>query len=168
MSLFGAAWTVGSFKAIAEAAADSVTYFETSGWRGIMETGQGSPLPEIFHSIPGGVFPLYHVLADAGEFSGGSCIPVQTSHPLQVNGLLLCKEGRERLLLANYSGQPQRVHIANLMPSLSARWLDETNLIQAMQAPEEYRQAAEKPLETKDGALELDLLPYAVVKIDSH
>lgn len=168
MSLFGAAWTTGSFKAIAEAATDSVTYFETSGWRGVMETGLGSPLPDIFHSIPGGVYPLYHVLADIGEFTGGSLLPVQTSHPLQVNGLLLRTGGRERMLLANYSGQPQHVHIANLLFSLSTRWLDETNLIQAMQTPEVYRQATEAFLESRDGALELDLLPFAVVKIDGR
>ena len=168
MSLFGADWTTGSFKAIAEAAADSVTYFETSGWRGVMETEQGSPLPDIFQSFPGGVYRLYHVLSDIGEFKGGSLLPVQTSHPLQVNGLLLRKGGRERMLLANYSGQPQHVVIANLLSSLSTRWLDETSLIQAMQSPEVYRQASEAFLETRGSALELDLLPYAVARIDSH
>ena len=169
MSLFGAVWTVGSYKAIAEAAANSVTYFETSGWRGVMETVQGSALPDIFHSFAGGVYPLYHVLADVGEFKGGGIImPVQTSHPLQVNGLLLCKGEKERMLLANYTGQAQHVHISGLLPSLSLRGLDETNLVQAMQSPEEYRQASEAPRQASDGVLELDLIPYAVVKIDSH
>ena len=34
MSLFGAAWTVGSVKSLAEAGAAAMTYFETTGWRG--------------------------------------------------------------------------------------------------------------------------------------
>ena len=36
-SLLGAAWTVGSLKYLAEAGAASVTYYETAGWRGVVE-----------------------------------------------------------------------------------------------------------------------------------
>ena len=58
LSLFAAAWTLAMIKALAEAGADSVTFYETTGWRGVMETAAGSPLPEKFPSIPGAVFPL--------------------------------------------------------------------------------------------------------------
>ena len=34
MSLFGAGWTVGSLKYLCESEAYSLTYFETTGWRG--------------------------------------------------------------------------------------------------------------------------------------
>ncbi|HTP57539.1 MAG TPA: hypothetical protein VMM82_01395, partial [Spirochaetia bacterium] len=37
LSLFGAAWTAGSIHSLASAGADSVTYFETFGGRGLME-----------------------------------------------------------------------------------------------------------------------------------
>ena len=43
MSLFAAAWTLGSIKYLAESGASSVTYYETTGWRGVMETEAGSP-----------------------------------------------------------------------------------------------------------------------------
>ena len=39
MSLFGAGWTLGSIKYLSESGASSVTYYETTGWRGVMETG---------------------------------------------------------------------------------------------------------------------------------
>ena len=54
----------------AESGVSSATYYETTGWRGVMETAQGSPLPELFPSLPGGVFPLYHVFADLTEGEG--------------------------------------------------------------------------------------------------
>ena len=63
MSLLGAGWTLGSIKYLADGGAASATYYETTGWRGVMETEQGSPLPRRFRSEPGMVFPLYHVLA---------------------------------------------------------------------------------------------------------
>ena len=49
MSLLGAAWTVGSIASLAAAGADSVTWYETVGWRGLIERESGSPVPE---SIP--------------------------------------------------------------------------------------------------------------------
>lgn len=139
MSLFSAAWTVGSFKYTAEAGVQSITYYETTGWRGVMETAQGSPLPGVFHSHPGTVFPVYHVLADIGDFAGGSVIPVRSSNPLQGIGFLLRKSGRERMVVANVSRHPQRIQIRGLVGQVSARMLDETNAFQSMKFPEEYR-----------------------------
>ncbi len=167
MSLFGAGWTLGSFKYLAESGADSITYFETSGWQGVMETDQGSARPEVFHSLTGCVFPLYHVLADIGEFNGGSIQPVRTTHPLLANGLLLRKGKRERMILASHSAQPQHVSLHNLFPTQTVRRLDETNMIQAMRSPLEYRQAAELLFEVNGPSLELEMLPYSVIKIDS-
>jgi D-apionolactonase len=87
MSLFGAGWTLGSLKYLAESGVGSVTYYETTGWFGVMETEQGCPLPEQFPSRPGMVFPLYHVLADAGELAGAEVLPVASSQPLAFDGL---------------------------------------------------------------------------------
>ena len=75
MSLLGAGWTLGSLKHLSESAIYSATYFETTGWRGVMETEAGSPLPEKFRSLPSAVFPLYHALADVGEFASGDVLP---------------------------------------------------------------------------------------------
>ncbi len=50
MSLFGAAWTLGSLKYLCESETHSLTYYETTGWRGVMETELGSHLPEKFFS----------------------------------------------------------------------------------------------------------------------
>jgi len=36
--LFGAGWTAGSLKYLCASGAASLTYYETSGWRGVMRT----------------------------------------------------------------------------------------------------------------------------------
>ncbi|MCI0538313.1 MAG: hypothetical protein L0Z50_24160, partial [Verrucomicrobiales bacterium] len=74
MSLLGAGWTLAILKHCVQARVDSVTLYEAAGWRGVMELDGSTRLPEKFHSIPGSVFPLYHVLADLGEFAAGEAL----------------------------------------------------------------------------------------------
>lgn len=166
MSLFGAGWTSGSLKYLAESGVSSVTYFETTGWRGAIETEPGSPVPGKFHSFPGGVYPLYHVLADVGEFADGAVIRSHSSDPLTVNGIAVEKGNQVRILLANLTAEPRKVTLPNLGARATLRVLDERNVEQAMQSPEEFRAEAGQPVETGDGALELTLLPFAVARID--
>jgi hypothetical protein len=167
MSLLGAGWTAGSLKYVAESDVYSVTYYETTGWLGVMETEAVSPLPKKFHSLPGGVFPMYHVLADVGEFAGGEVLPTTSSSTLKVDGLALRKDGKTRVLLANLSPEPQHVIVSNLSQRVRVRHLDETNAEEAMRSPEDFRSQAGELQETSSGALKLSLLPYAVARIDS-
>ena len=167
MSLFGAGWTLGSIKYLSESGASSVTYYETSGWRGVMETANGSPLPEKFRSLPGAVFPLYHVLADVGEFVGGEVLVSKSSDPLKVEGISLRKNGKTRTLLANLTPDLQRVRAQNLAATVRVRLLDETNAQAAMSSPETFRSGTGEPVRTAEGILALNLLPYAIAQIDN-
>lgn len=166
MVLLGAGWTAVSLKYLAESGAHSATYYETTGWRGVMETEAGSPLPEAFRSLPGSVFPLYHVLADVGDFAGGQVVPTSSSDSLPVDGLALCKDDRTRVLLANLSASRQRVKVENLSERVRVLSLDEMNAESAMSSPESHRAQPGDLLQTDRGVLELDLLPYAVVRVD--
>jgi hypothetical protein len=166
MSLFGAGWTAGSLKYIIESDAQSATYYETSGWRGVMETGAGSPAPEKFQSIPGAVFPLYHVLADVGEFAGGEVIPAASGNPLAVEGLAIRRGGKTRVIVANLSPGGQQVSLENLAGAAWVRYLDETNVIEAMQSPEAFRAQPGEAHSTTEGRLALTLRPYAVARVD--
>jgi len=167
MSLFGAAWTAGSLKYLGQSAVDSVTYFETTGWRGVMETGQGSQTPDAFRSLPGCVFPMYHVFADVGEFSGGLVVPAISSDPLVSDGLALIKNGRTRVLLSNMTAEPQEVTVENLDENVRLRYLDETNAEEAMLAPETFRGREGELMRTRHGALQISLLPYSMARIDT-
>lgn len=167
MSLFGAGWTLGSIKYLAETGAVAgMTYYETTGWRGVMETAQGSALPQQFQSIAGGVFPLYHVLADVGEFAGGTVIQSTSSEPLQVDGLVLQKDGRTRILVANFTAQSQQVFIHPVQQGATVRYLDETNAEAAMAAPAEFRATMGAVISSSEGKLELTLRPFALACID--
>lgn len=168
MSLFGACWTLGSLKHLCEAGAASLTYFETTGWRGVMERKAGPPLPDRFCSLPDAVFPLYHVLADVGEFAAGNVLPSQSTEPLKVECLALAREGRQRLLLANLTGETIPVAVGGFAAaSVLVKRLDETTVWAATMNPREFRQSDAERQRTTDGALRISLLPYSVVRVDS-
>ncbi len=169
MSLFGAGWTLGSLQALAESGVEHVTYYETTGWRGLMETAGGSPLPAKFRSIAGGVFPLYHVLADAGEFAGGEVVRVVCSAPLEVAGLMLRRGRRARFLAANLSPRVQYLRISGtrLGPRLRIWKLDEHSAVMAMERPEEFRRSAGRLAQAVGDVIELALLPYGYARIDA-
>ena len=106
----GAAWTLGSIKFLAEAGATSATYYQVSGPFGLMDG------PELF--------PLYHVLADVGEFAGGDVLATETTEPRWLAALTLRKGERLRVLLANMFWQPQSVRLARIkgyIPEVGSR-----------------------------------------------
>ena len=169
MSLFGAAWTLGSIKYLAETGAASITYFQTHGWAGVMETAAGAPAPELFPSIPGAVFPLYHVLADVNEFAGGTVQPLDSSDPLQTCGLHLELAARRRLLVANLTSQPRIVMVdaSRLGPRARVSSLDEHTAEEAMRQPERFRARLGSLLEpVAEGRYRLAMLPYSVIRLD--
>jgi hypothetical protein len=108
---FAAAWTVLSLKAIAESGCiDAVTYYQATGWEGLMERAEGSPQPEDFPSRPGEAFPVYAVLrALAGRANARRCV---SSDPSVVDALAL-EDGS--LLIANATGQVQTVGVGNAL-----------------------------------------------------
>jgi hypothetical protein len=162
-SLLAGAWTVASLRHLAESGAASATYFETTGWRGLIETEQGSPAG--FASWPGMVFPVYHVLADAGEWRGGEVLAVESTEPLAVEALAVRRDGTLHLLVGSLSPNRQRCTVEGL-PSGSAtlRVLDEESFAEACSKPEAFRGRAETIVLA--GRLELDLRPYATVRLD--
>jgi hypothetical protein len=167
MSLLGAGWTLASLKYLAESGVASITYYETIGWLGVMESERGCPLPERFPSRAAMVFPLYHVLADAGEFAGAEVLPSESSQPLAFDGLALRLRNRLRVLLANLTHESLTVTVDGLGPLVRARVLDETSFDEATSAPEAFRDRREKTCSTTAGRLEIALRPYAYARLDS-
>jgi D-apionolactonase len=156
MSLFGAGWTLGSIKYLAESGVHSATYYETTGWRGLMETANGSPVPEKFASTAGTVFPMYHVFRALADFSAGQVQVSQSSQPLKVECLVLRKGEQQRILLANLTASIQRVTLSK--GTYTLRLLDATN---ALQDPDEFWQ-----LSPQIDISILNLPPYALAILD--
>jgi len=164
-TLFAAAWTLGSIAALAEGGADSVTYFETTGWRGVMETDEGSPLPERFPTLPGCVFPVYHVLAELAGLAGCEVQLMAGDVPLRVQGLAVKRDGGGSLWLANLTSRPQQVGLPDDIGAtgkMRLRLLDQANVSEAMTSPETFRRRPWLPLASR----ELLLTPHAVARID--
>lgn len=114
MSLFAAAWTVASLKSLAEGGADSITYYETTGWRGLIETADGSPLPGQFRSFAGMVFPVYWVFAFLAGARQAALWRATPDRPLLLDGLVVQMDDRLRLLLANLQPVAQAVYVQGL------------------------------------------------------
>jgi hypothetical protein len=163
MSLFLAGWTAASIKHIAEAGAQSITYFETAGWRGVMERAEGSPVPDKFPSLPGAVFPVYHVLADIAGFRPAQLIASRSSERLKVDLLALRRGDDVRLIVANLTAEPQAVRLPAALREARVRLLQASNAEDAMTAPGAYR-----TLEPAPAASLLALPPCAVACVDAR
>ncbi|MFN7934933.1 MAG: hypothetical protein U0R19_16505 [Bryobacteraceae bacterium] len=169
LSLFGAAWTLGSLKYLSEAGASSVTYFETAGAQGVLERDTGSRWPKLFASERGQVFPLYHVLADVNEYAGGMVLASRSSAPLVVDGIVLRKGLSTRVMLANMTDDVQVIRFAwpGTDARVGVRKLDEHSVRKATLAAEDYRRAKAQEITLASANVEIALLPYAVASIES-
>lgn len=167
MSLFGAAWTLSALKYLAESGASSVTFFETTGWLGVMEREAGCPLPDRFPSKPGRVFPLFHVLADVNEFADAPVLRCKSADPLRFEALALDTDPATRVLLANMTAEPQVVTIEHRFAGGGrVRTLDETTFDRATSDPLAFRAEPGEVVSPRDGRLTLSLRPHAYVRID--
>jgi hypothetical protein len=169
MSLFAAAWTLGSVRALVAGGAASATYYETTGWRGVMEREAGPLLPERFPSEPGVVFPVYHVLADLCRDAGAEALLLESSNPLAAQALALRHEGRHRVLVANMESREQAVRVALPTGRYRGRVLDLESVAGAAALPEEFRASAPLSVDAAaDGAADLTLGPWAVVTLEGE
>jgi len=165
-SLFTAAWTVGSLKRLLEAGAASLTYFEPTGWRGLIEFQGGAPLPERFPSDPGMAYPVFHVLAELAGRRGDDVVALEAGDDLVVTGLALRGETGLRVLAANLTAEPVAASLAGLGGDrASVRVLDADSAGRATGEPEAFRREGHDVPVTA-GTLSLALGPYAVATVD--
>ncbi|MDQ3225302.1 MAG: hypothetical protein M3Q50_01545, partial [Chloroflexota bacterium] len=167
-SLFAAGWLTGSLNALGNAGVDALTYFQTTGWRGIIERRDHQLRVPGFHSWPGMVFPIYHVLADIGEFRDGEMLPIALDDGLRVQALALRKGDRVRVILANMGEDPVTVSLE--IPSAGEgrmRRLDDQSMQLAATEPATFR-AMSQPVAARDGIFSVDLPPFGLVTLDMN
>jgi hypothetical protein len=142
-----------------------VTYFETTGWRGIKEKDTGSENPELFLSSPGMVFPVYHVFADIAGLKQGELLECSSTNPLRVQALALGTANSVHLLIANLRPEAEQCSIDGLRGHrVAVRSLDEHTARQAMAEPLEFR-AQQTWIPFAGPTLTLTLAPYSVTSI---
>ncbi|HEX2281510.1 MAG TPA: hypothetical protein VHG52_07090, partial [Thermomicrobiales bacterium] len=165
-SLFAAGWLAGSLNALANAGVDALTYFETTGWKGLIERRDHPLRIAKFHSWPGMVFPIYHVLADVAEFTSGQILPATSSDGLRVQALALRDGNRVRVVLANMSDEPLSVALA--IPeagTVTVRRLDDRTVYLAATDPDTFR-GSKEPVVVTDGSVDVDLPPFGLATLD--
>jgi hypothetical protein len=168
LSLLGAAWTAASIGELARSGATSVTYYETAGWRGVVERTKGSPMPDRFRSRPGQVFPLYHPLADALELRGAAVRELVPSDPLQVGGFAAETPDAVVVVVSNVTPGPLAFDVTGLAATaVTSRVLDARTVRLATDDPIAYRLASGQRIPVIDGAVHIELGPYGVARLDA-
>jgi hypothetical protein len=160
MSLFGAGWTLGSIASLVSAGAASVTYFETVGWRGVMEGVSESRSGAGFPSRPGMVYPIYHVFADLADRGALQPIAVRPGRE-GVTGLAMSNGDRLRVLVANLTAARVMVAIGPLGGrSARVRSLDGASAAMALMAPGRFRLTSDTVV-VRAGQVRYPLDPFA-------
>jgi len=132
MSLFGACWTVGSLKYLSEAGADSITIYETTGERGIIQGSLDSPWPPYFPSLKEMIFPVYFVFKFLHGNKTLRIIKSISSRPLIIESLVLTDGKKVRAILVNFASSVQSVKLYRCSGLLRIRTL----------CPDSYPEAA--------------------------
>ncbi len=167
-ALFGAAWTLGSFAALAGGGADGLTYYDTQGPAGVVESAAGSPSPEEFFSRPDTPYPLAVVLADACGLAGRPIRPLRGLDPAELAGIAAgSADGGSSVLLANLTPQTRevRVGVPGAGPAPRARVLDEHSFAAAAADFPGFL-ASRTGLSVSEGVVTVTLHPYATARLD--
>jgi hypothetical protein len=156
-SLFGASWTLAMAVHLAQAGADSVTFY--------------NDVDELW-SAQTSVFPLFHVLADVCECAGATVVAGTTDAELRERAdsaeddvyLLVDCASRAVLLMANLSRQQRTMRVPTFFAANAVRVLDETTVRYASADCEDFR--AER--RSVNGLTTIELGPFATARIDGH
>jgi hypothetical protein len=138
---FGGAWTAALLSAATEAGFASLTLFEPTGPRGLVD---GAAL-----------HPTFRVLRAFSEMKGGVGLRCTSDDPRRAQALAFHKGPDVRALVFNLSPEPQSVLVAGLPLGAEALSLEGARRAKDASSPlrEGYR---------------LDLLPYEVVRLDAR
>jgi hypothetical protein len=109
MSLFCAAWTVGSIKYLAGSGASCITYFETVGERGLIMGDHESEWPDEFPAFKGMYFPVFHILRFLLKSRNYRLSIVSSDHPGIIDGFSLHGKEKGYVILSNFTAEPQHI-----------------------------------------------------------
>ncbi len=167
LSLFNAAWTLGSITGLANAQVASLTYFETTGSCGLMETRPPSARHPLFPSLPGMMFPAYSVFAALAGFS--RMAPVPQDDPARDMLASLClfdSRGKRRLLCANLTAGDLQIALDLGAEPACVRTL-QVNGGNCSPGEMDLTWSAVARSDCSAGVLRLTLSPYAIASVDS-
>jgi len=104
---------MGSIKYLSEAGIKGVTFFESVGERGIFQGDLPSKWPEEFPSFRGMLFPVYFIFRYLLECKSYKVIKSNSSQPLKVITIVLSNGQDSKMVLVNFTSEPQKVNFRN-------------------------------------------------------
>ncbi len=159
MSLFGASWLLGCLNSLIKSPVESITFFETIGMKGIMQSG--NPLyPDIFKAPINTVYPLYFIFYLLKTYKAYHCFPIIPSDKLVLTGFVFEEPAGDRshLLLGNLTNEQITVEIPPTFHGQSGRLIDAENIESLVKAPESLTDIAPLKLQRV-----VSLSPYAIL-----
>ncbi len=159
MSLFGACWTAGSIKYLCESAVSGITYFETSGERGIIQGEYPSRWPERFQSVKDMIFPVYHILYYILKNKDLKVIKSHSSHPMKADILTLSDGQSLKFVLINFTPEQQIVFFQKLSGGYRMKQLNADTFAEAATDPEWLGNTKETAIHLQK---EITLEPFSV------
>lgn len=112
---FCAGWTAVCLRNLAFSGIRLVTFFETAGWRGILQGDYPPPLPEKFGAAANTLFPAYHALKAIRKAQ--RLQHLESADPLSVDGLAF-NDGQDKMILVNFTDGPREV----ILPETERLW----------------------------------------------
>jgi hypothetical protein len=131
-SLFAAGWTFGSLINLARGGADWVTYYEATGWKGIIQGHHDPEKPRLFAGRKDDIFPVYHILRFFSRYCDKTLHGCKISKPLTCNALIVELSEGSLMIVANPTRASLQVRIHDFAVAGVAVW-NLSNL------PESYR-----------------------------
>ncbi|MEN8228171.1 MAG: hypothetical protein ABFS38_08460 [Bacteroidota bacterium] len=101
---FAAGWTVGSLKQLIFSGAESLTYFETTGARGILNKKKSNDM----------LSPLFHIFREVLAQGYSHVVSATSSAPLLFDGLMLTGRSPDKLIIINHTTEEQQISISGI------------------------------------------------------
>jgi hypothetical protein len=159
-SLLCAVWTLSCVKYLADGAAESVTFFETSGDRGVMARQGGESQLGCLQA--GAAFPVYSVLATLASWAGRSPLQVRASDELSLHTVACMVDTRLEMIVANTTPDEFRLGLEGLPEgAASMRLMDAEAVLTAWNRKDQAGTLGHE-LELQTAPREVSLGPYAV------
>lgn len=157
MSIYGACWMLISLKYLAEAGVKAITYFETAGWKGLMQGPEPPGQPSLFRANPDDLFPVYQVFRMMSGLNKGRIIRSVSSHPLIFDGMTIRHCEIHHIFLVNFSKQRQKIYFQDIRGPFLVRSFDVDNiqmLIKNKISPEGIKQVLVEQIEMEPCSLQ--------------
>ena len=159
MSLFGANWVAGLLNNILPEKPNALTFFETVGMKGIMQSD--SPLfPNQFFAPADMIYPAYYIFKIILENKSCNFYKVQASHSKNFAGLAWGKDGPDTLLLVNFTIKSIKIELPHQFHQGLIFRLNENNFEMVMFDPDKINSLNE----SHSGSY-LDLIPFEIAMI---